>query len=514
LEQDVLPRLTAVAADLERAARTELREEGEGTADAPERADPESKGRTGVTVTHHAHLRYAGTDTAIPVALDPHHPDPAAMTADFEAAHRRTYSFLMDRDLVVEAVAVVARAHAPHPAIAVVPEGAAAPATVTAHLGGRTRAVPLHRREHLPVAAHVEGPAIIAEDNATTVVEEGWAAVVLTDGALRLDRTGTPPRPNATTTADPVMLEIFNNLFMSVAEQMGARLEATAQSVNIKERLDFSCALFDARGHLIANAPHMPVHLGSMGATVQELLRRRGATLRPGQDVAVNDPYHGGTHLPDVTVVTPVFDDDAASPTPDTPAPGGRGPVGDAGADEPRLLFFVASRGHHAEIGGLTPGSMPAFSTTLAEEGVLFDDWLLVEDGRFREAETEALLRGMAPPSRDAPARDRATTHPAPPPDTPHPSRDPATNLADLRAQVAANAKGVDEVRAMIAHFGLDVVRAYMRHVQDNAEEAVRRVIDRLGDGDGDYDYETDTGAHIRVRVTVDREARTATIDF
>lgn len=470
-----LPRLTTVAAELERAARAELREEGEG--------------ETPLHVTHSAHLRYAGTDTAIPVSLDPEHPDPAAMTAEFEATHRRTYSFLMDRDLVVEAVSVEARAHAPHPAIAVVPEGAATPTTVTAHLGGRTRTVPLHRREHLPSAAHVEGPAIIAEDNATTVIEEGWGAVVLPDGALRLDRTGTPPRPNATTAADPVMLEIFNNLFMSVAEQMGARLEATAQSVNIKERLDFSCALFDAAGHLIANAPHMPVHLGSMGATVQEVLRRRGATLRPGQAIAINDPYHGGTHLPDVTVVTPVFDDDGASPAAVAPASGGGGSAGDAGADEPRLLFFVASRGHHAEIGGLTPGSMPAFSTTLAEEGVLFDDWLLVEDGRFREAETEALLRSG-----------------------PHPSRDPATNLADLRAQVAANAKGVEEVRAMIAHFGLDVVQAYMRHVQDNAEEAVRRVIDRLGDGQ--YDYETDTGAHIRVAVTVDREARTATIDF
>ena len=476
LEPATLPRLTAVAAELEATARAELREEGEG--------------ETPLQVTHHAHLRYARTDTAIPVPLDPHHPDPAAMTAEFEAIHRRTYSFLMDRPLVVEAVSVEVRAPAPHPAIAVVPEGAAAPTAVTAHLGGRTRAVPLHRREHLPVAAHVEGPAIIAEDNATTVVEEGWGAVVLPDGALRLDRTGTPPRPNATTAADPVMLEIFSNLFMSVAEQMGARLEATAQSVNIKERLDFSCALFDAAGHLIANAPHMPVHLGSMGATVQEVLRRRGATLRPGQAIAVNDPYHGGTHLPDVTVVTPVFDDDgAAFSAGGAPASGGRESAGDAGAAQPELLFFVASRGHHAEIGGLTPGSMPAFSTTLAEEGVLFDDWLLVEDGSFREAETEALLRSG-----------------------PHPSRDPATNLADLRAQVAANAKGVDEVRAMIAHFGLDVVQAYMRHVQAGAEEAVRRVIDRLGDGE--YDYETDSGAHIRVRVTVDREARTATIDF
>ncbi len=484
LDEALLPRLAAVAAELEAAARAELADEGAGSAPASAPADPvATAGWTGtsrpdpVEITRRAHLRYERTDTAVPVLLA----DPAAMIAEFEAAHRRTYSFLMDRPLVVEAVSVEAVARAARADVAVVPSGDDVATLVTAHLGGRAREVPLHRREHLAVGARVAGPAIIAEDNSTTVVEVGWAGVVLGDGALRLDRTGASERPSATTAADPVMLEIFNNLFMSVAEQMGARLEATAQSVNIKERLDFSCALFDPAGHLIANAPHMPVHLGSMGATVQEILRRRGDTIRPGQVFAVNDPYHGGTHLPDVTVVTPVFDDgDAPGPTADAAA---------ADATAPRPLFFVASRGHHAEIGGLTPGSMPAFSTTVAEEGVLFDDWLLADDGRFREAETEALLRS-----------------------SPYPSRDPATNLADLRAQVAANAKGVDEVRAMIVHFGLDVVQAYMRHVQDNAEEAVRRVIDRLRGGA--YDYETDAGAHIRVRVTVDREARAATIDF
>ncbi|PFG39518.1 5-oxoprolinase (ATP-hydrolysing) [Georgenia soli] len=450
LDGAVVPRLEAVAAGLEAVARTEL---DDGAA---------SRG-VDVDVVRRAHLRYERTDTAVQVLLA----DPAAMRAEFEAAYLRTYSFLMDRPLVVEAVSVEVVARAPRPAVAVAAEaGDDGGAEVTVHLGGRARKVPLRRREHLPAGTQVTGPAIVAEANATTVVEGGWSAVVLSDGALRLDRTGERERPSATTEADPVLLEIFNNLFMSVAEQMGARLEATAQSVNIKERLDFSCALFDAGGHLIANAPHMPVHLGSMGATVQEVIRRRGQEIRPGQVYAVNDPYHGGTHLPDVTVVTPVFDDDGA-----------------------RVLFFVASRGHHAEIGGLTPGSMPAFSTTLPEEGVLFDNWLLVDGGRFRETETEELL----------------TTGP-------YPSRDLATNLADLRAQVAANAKGVDEVRAMIDHFGLDVVQAYMRHVQDNAEEAVRRVIDRLDDGA--YDYETDAGAHIRVRVSVDREARSATIDF
>jgi 5-oxoprolinase (ATP-hydrolysing) len=247
---------------------------------------------------------------------------------------------------------------------------------------------------------------------------------------------------------------------------MGARLESTAQSVNIKERLDFSCALFDPDGNLVANAPHIPVHLGSMGTSVQEVVRRRGDTMRPGDTYAVNDPYHGGTHLPDVTVITPVF-----------------------GTESERILFYVASRGHHAEIGGIAPGSMPANSRTIDEEGILFDNWLLAENGRFREAETLALL--TAPP---------------------HPSRNPKTNLADLRAQIAANRKGVDEVGRMIEDFGLDVVQAYMRHVQDNAEEAVRRVIDTLEDGE--CAYETDSGAVIRVRVSVDRAARSATVDF
>ncbi|GAB3877680.1 hypothetical protein GCM10027612_00880 [Microbispora bryophytorum subsp. camponoti] len=269
-----------------------------------------------------------------------------------------------------------------------------------------------------------------------------------------------------TTEADPVMLEVFNNLFMSVAEQMGARLEATAQSVNIRERLDFSCALFDSGGDLVANAPHIPVHLGSMGASVKEVIRRRGDGMRPGDVYAINDPYHGGTHLPDITVVTPVFDG--------------------AGRE---ILFFVASRGHHAEIGGLTPGSMPAGSRSVREEGVLFDCRLLADRDGLREQETLRLLT-----------------------EGPYPSRDPATNLADLRAQIAANVKGVEEAGAMIGHFGLDVVRAYMRHVQDNAESAVRAVIDALGEGR--YRYEMDSGAVISVGVSADRARRTATIDF
>ncbi len=288
-----------------------------------------------------------------------------------------------------------------------------------------------------------------------------------------MERVAVTRGSDVDTEVDPVLLEIFNNLFMSIAEQMGARLESTAQSVNIKERLDFSCALFDPDGNLVANAPHIPVHLGSMGTSVKEVIRRRGASMRPGDTYAVNDPYHGGTHLPDVTVITPVF-----------------GSVrGDDPERDPEVLFHVASRGHHAEIGGIAPGSMPANSRTIDEEGVLFDNWLLTENGRFREEETLRLLT-----------------------EAPHPSRNPATNLADLRAQIAANHKGVEEVGRMIDTYGLDVVQAYMRHVQDNAEEAVRRVVDALDDGA--YAYETDSGAVIRVKVSVDRAARSATIDF
>jgi 5-oxoprolinase (ATP-hydrolysing) len=265
---------------------------------------------------------------------------------------------------------------------------------------------------------------------------------------------------------DPVLLEIFNTLFMSVAEQMGARLRATAHSVNIKERLDFSCAVFDADGGLIANAPHMPVHLGSMGESIAMVAARNKGSMRPGDVYMLNDPYHGGTHLPDVTVVTPVFDE--------------------AGKD---LLFYVASRGHQAEIGGITPGSMPAFSTEVNEEGVVIDNWLLVRDGMMREAETRHLLA-----------------------DAPYPSRNPEVNLADLRAQIAANERGVSELRRMVEHFGLDVVHAYMRHVQDNAEEAVRRVLCTLRGGR--CRYEMDGGAVISVTVRVDPAARSAEIDF
>ncbi|KNB53251.1 hydantoinase B/oxoprolinase family protein [Streptomyces caatingaensis] len=444
----------SVARELEDEARSVLRDE-----DVPDER---------VRVAHRARLRYDGTDTAVTVALG----GERAMREEFEATHRAMYSFLLERPVVVEALSVEATGLTEQPDLGppAVADAPAGPATARLHTEGAWRDVPLRERGHLRPGTEVRGPAVITEADATTVVEPGWRARVTDAGHLLVERAAPPPGADVGTRADPVMLEIFNSLFVSVAEQMGARLAATAQSVNIKERLDFSCALFDPEGGLVANAPHIPVHLGSMGTAVREVVRRRAGTMRPGESYAVNDPYHGGTHLPDVTVVTPVFDERD-------------------GAGDPEILFFVASRGHHAEIGGLTPGSMPAGSRAIEEEGVLFDNWLLVEDGRFREAETRRLLTSA-----------------------PYPSRAPDTNLADLRAQIAANRKGVDEVAAMIGHFGLDVVQAYMRHVQDNAEEAVRRAVGRLSDGA--YRYETDSGAVIAVRVRVDRARRSAVIDF
>jgi 5-oxoprolinase (ATP-hydrolysing) len=458
LEPAAMADLALVSDELELAARQELADE-----DVP--ADR-------IRVTKRAHLRYDGTDTAVPVELGA----PDQMTVEFEAEYRRTYSFLMDRPLIVEAVSVEAVGLTVQPDVTGVGAGGVGsrpnPGSpkgeqVSLYSNGEWRDVPLYRRERLPVSFAITGPAIIAEDDATTVVDDGWRATVKQHGHLLVERVqARPDAGRLSTDADPVLLEIFNNLFMSIAEQMGARLESTAQSVNIKERLDFSCALFDPEGNLIANAPHMPVHLGSMGTSIKEVIRRNAGRMKPGDVYAINDPYHGGTHLPDVTVVTPVYDD------------AGR-----------HVLFFVGARGHHAEIGGLTPGSMPAFSREVHEEGVLFDNWLLVEHGRLRETETLDLLTSA-----------------------PYPSRNPATNLADLRAQIAANEKGAEEVRHMIGHFGLDVVQAYMAHVQDNAEKAVRRVVDALHDGE--FTYEMDSGAVIRVQVIVDRHDRSATIDF
>ncbi|MBU7600156.1 hydantoinase B/oxoprolinase family protein [Streptomyces sp. P38-E01] len=421
-----------------------------------------------VTATARVHLRYEGTDAVLPVALA----EVGAMAGEFAALHRARYGFTMDKPLVAATVVVeaagAAGGHAPHTAAGehagAVPEPAD---RVRMYADGAWRDAPLYRRSEIAAGDTVEGPAIVAEPDSTTVLDPGWQGRAGEAGHLLLTRVRPRARAAALgTEVDPVKLEVFNNLFMAVAEQMGVTLENTAHSVNIKERLDFSCAVFDADGNLIANAPHIPVHLGSMGESIKEVLRRNEGTMRPGDVYAVNDPYHGGTHLPDVTVVTPVFDE--------------------AGAG---LLFLVASRGHHAEIGGLTPGSMPAFSRTVHDEGILFDNWPLVRDGSLREQATRELLASG-----------------------PHPSRNPDSNLADLRAQIAANEKGITELRAMIEEFGPDVVHAYMGHVQDNAEESVRRIIAELPDGH--CRYETDGGAVIEVRVAVDRERRTAALDF
>jgi 5-oxoprolinase (ATP-hydrolysing) len=330
---------------------------------------------------------------------------------------------------------------------------------------GQWHEAPLYRREELAAGQVIAGPAIIAEANATTVVEPDWQASVTALDHLVLERTRARVAASAIgTQVDPVRLEIFNNLFMSIAEQMGLRLQNTAYSVNIKERLDFSCAIFDGSGNLIANAPHMPVHLGSMSESIKTVIRENAGRIKAGNVYVLNAPYNGGTHLPDVTVITPVF----------------RGR---------QILFYVGSRGHHADIGGITPGSMPPGSKVVEEEGVLIDNFLMVEEGRFREKETLALLKSGR-----------------------YPVRNPEQNIADLRAQIAANEKGVQELGRMVEEFGLEVVQAYMRHVQDNAEESVRRVIGVLKDGE--FDLPLDNGAHLKVRITIGADRRSATIDF
>ena len=334
-------------------------------------------------------------------------------------------------------------------------------------MAGESRATRLYDREAMKPGCRVAGPAVIVEANATTVVEPGWAAEINRYDQMILDRV--VPRPGQAsvgTEVDPVMLEVFNNLFMSIAEQMGVVLQNTSYSVNIKERLDFSCAIFGPDGSLVANAPHIPVHLGSMSESVRTVAEQRAGTIVPGDVFMLNTPYNGGTHLPDVTVITPVFDE--------------------AGKD---ILFWVAARGHHADIGGTTPGSVPPDSRHIDEEGVLIDNFQLVSGGRLLEKETEALFTGA-----------------------PYPTRNFKNNLADLKAHIAGNEKGVQELRKMVAHFGLDVVHAYMRHVQDNAEECVRRVLGVLTDGS--YEYEMDSGAKICVDIKVDRENREAILDF
>ena len=460
--------------------------------EAEARADLLAQGLPAASITTEARaeIKFAGSDTPLTVAFGP----AADMAAAFGTLHRQRFGFFAeDKALIVEMVEVEAISspspswggssrsdgvgsesrvrrdgqtppdlaplgHPPH-------EGEGK--SVTVRLAGADHDTPIHHRDHLAADTRIPGPAVILESTGTTIVEPGWSARVDASANLILERT-TPlaGRAPVGTHADPILLEVFNSRFMACAEQMGEALRATAWSVNIKERLDFSCAIFDSSGALIANAPHIPVHLGSMGESIRVVIASRGATLKPGDVVMLNAPYNGGTHLPDITVIMPVFLDAEAAPA-----------------------FFVAARGHHADVGGITPGSMPASSTTVEQEGVLIDDFLLVEGGRLCDAETRALFASGA-----------------------YPSRNVDQNVADLKAQVASCQRGADELNRMVVEFGRPVVEAYMAHVQSNAEEAVRRAIAALKPGA--FAYEMDDGAVIRVRIDVDAEARTAVVDF
>jgi 5-oxoprolinase (ATP-hydrolysing) len=426
-----------------------------------------------------AHVRYAGTDT--PLIVDAGGFKSASgenltlaslakMKTAFERAHKAQFGFIdRSKDLVIEAISVEAiggGATFKEKPRKTARRSLPAPARRTRFFsGGQWHRAVVYMRQTLSPGHKVKGPAIIIEPHQTVVVEHGWQAELTAKDHLVLRRVQKLKRARAIGThADPVMLEVFNNLFMSIAEQMGVALQNTAYSVNIKERLDFSCAVFDGNGSLVANAPHMPVHLGSMDRAVETIIRENKGTVRPGNAYAINAPYNGGTHLPDITICTPVF--------------GGR-----------RILFWVASRGHHADVGGISPGSMSPNATTIEQEGVYIDNFKLIDRGRFRESELYALLKGAK-----------------------YPARNPLQNVNDIKAQIAANEMGVRELRKMVRHFTLPVVRAYMRHVQDNAAESVRRVVDRLHDST--FAVETDQGNTIKVRIAVDKKNREATVDF
>ncbi len=482
----VEPGVAKVLADLE----LELEDEAAAELEAQGVSDSE------ITIIARAHLRYDGTDTPLPATVmeRPQRREDClllalpAMVREFEAAHRKQFGFVFeDKAIMIESLEVEAvggGADIEEPEHALADDEPHAHVDTRVYSDGTWRTAHVFLRDALKPGHAVKGPALIIEPHQTIMVEPGWQAAVSARDEIILTRATPRPRRAAVgTEADPVMLEVFNNLFMSIAEQMGVVLQNTAYSVNIKERLDFSCAVLDGDGRLIANAPHMPVHLGSMDRSVETIIRLNQGDIHPGDVFALNAPYNGGTHLPDITVCTPVFEDvmhpsRAASPPPQ-----------DEANTEPRILFWVASRGHHADVGGTAPGSMTPRATTVDEEGVLIDNLRLVARGRFREAELMRVLTGHR-----------------------WPARNPAQNIADLRAQIAANEKGVQELGRMVEHFGLDVVTAYMGHVQDNAAESVRRVISALHDSE--FAVETDQGATIHVKITVDREKREATVDF
>jgi 5-oxoprolinase (ATP-hydrolysing) len=466
LTTDALASIKTVSGRLSAEARAEV--VGQGVPDGD------------VIVHVRAHIRYAGTDTALEVPAFTSPPPagegevstPAKLTYAFEAAHKARFGFIDPaKELVVEAVSVEAvggGAKFSESILATATTPLPPPTQRTRFFSGGTwHDAAVYVRDQLAPGHRVAGPAILVEPHQTIVAEDGWQAELTAKNHLVLTRITPLARAHAIgTDADPVMLEVFNNLFMSIAEQMGVSLQNTAYSVNIKERLDFSCAVFAHDGSLVANAPHMPVHLGSMDRAVETIIRENAGRIRPGDVYAINAPYNGGTHLPDITVCTPVFDD-----------------------AEQEILFWVASRGHHADVGGISPGSMSPNARTIEEEGVYIDNFKVVDRGHFREMELYALLTGAKYPARNA-----------------------LQNVNDLKAQIAANEKGVQELRKMTAQFTLPVVKAYMQHVQDNAAESVRRVIDRLHDSE--FAYEMDQGTVIRVKITVDKERREATVDF
>ena len=420
-----------------------------------------------MSVSREWRLKVAGSDTAIPVSAD----TSTAMETAFRAAHQRLFGFVPDGRLIIESVSAEAQCSPPGSGDWSIdmPDATGATPHPTGQVGlfdgGQWQDTPVFTLDQFSPGSEASGPALVMDPNATIVVDAGWRAVRLADGTLALERDAAASQAGGDTGLDPIRLELFNKRFMSVAEQMGVALERTAHSVNIKERLDFSCAVFDAGGGLVANAPHMPVHLGSMSASVRAAADAH-PDLGPGDAVAVNAPYDGGTHLPDITLVTPVHD----------PGTGER-------------IFYVAARGHHADVGGIAPGSMPPFSTSIEEEGVQFRNVKVMEKGRFLDDVVTGVLASG-----------------------PHPARRPSQNIADMKAQLAACAKGADELHRLVSDNGLAVVKAYMGHVQDNAERAVRRVIDALSDGT--HTVKLDDGAEICVAIRVDREARTAVVDF
>ncbi|MEM8749102.1 MAG: hydantoinase B/oxoprolinase family protein [Pseudomonadota bacterium] len=457
LDESGINALTTLESKLELEVRKEVEQQGV--------SDSET------TTIARVHLRYDGTDTPIAVLKADHE----TMASAFAEAHKKQFGFTFDKPLIIEALeleAIGGGAKVEEPSFSMNEEDRAPQQTTSFFSGGARHDAGVFARRDLAPGNRISGPALIIEDHQTIVVEPGWQAAINALDHIIITRVTPIPREVAIGTgrdgagADPVMLEVFNNLFMSIAEQMGVTLQNTAYSVNIKERLDFSCAVFNSEGQLVANAPHMPVHLGSMDRSVETIIELNRSTMKPGDVYVLNAPYNGGTHLPDITVVTPVFNE-----------------------DESAINFYVASRGHHADVGGMAPGSATPLATHVDEEGVLIDNFKLVEQGHLREAEMIEVLSNHK-----------------------YPCRNPAQNMADLRAQIAANEKGVAELRRMVEHFGQDVVDAYMIHVQDNAEESVRRVIDRLNDCS--YIYPTDTGQQIQVEIRVDREKREATVDF